>query len=76
MDKISIEVIRKQRRKENEETKKICVLNLHNPTYRIVQRLVEKRYNANFNQAYSTIVFRKVGDKFHHNFQAGFKTHL
>jgi ribosomal protein L27 len=76
MDKILIEVIKKQRRKEKEETKKIRVPDSHNPTDRIAQRLVEKRYNANFNQACSTIVIRKVGDKFHHNFQAGFKTHL
>jgi len=51
MDKKSIEVIRKQRREENEETKKMCVPDLHNATDKIAQRLVEKQYNANFNQA-------------------------
>jgi hypothetical protein len=42
MDKKSMEVIRKQRRKEREETKKMRVPDSHNPTDRIVQRLVEK----------------------------------
>jgi hypothetical protein len=42
MDKKSIEVIRKQRRKEREETNKMRVLDLHNAIDRITQRLVEK----------------------------------
>jgi len=67
MDKEKTKVIIEQRRKEREETNKMCVADSHSVLYRIVQRLVEKKYKAYLNQAWSIIAIRKVGENFHHN---------
>jgi hypothetical protein len=37
----------------------MCVPDSRNPLDRIAQRLIEKRYNANFNQAWSTIAIKE-----------------
>jgi hypothetical protein len=49
MDKEAVEIIREQRRKEREETKWKRATKSHNTTNKGVERLVEKRYKANFN---------------------------
>jgi hypothetical protein len=49
MDKKIVEVIREQRIKEREETKKRRAINSHNVIDKIVQRLVQKQYKAYFN---------------------------
>jgi hypothetical protein len=56
MDKEVTKVIREQTRKEREEIKKRCATNSHNAIDRAIQRLIEKRYRVDFNQAWSTIV--------------------
>jgi hypothetical protein len=70
-----IEVIREQRKKEREETKKRCATDSHSVVDKVVQRLVEKRYGANFNLACSTLAIKEVSNKFHQNFQTSFRAH-
>jgi hypothetical protein len=65
MDKKGVEVIKEQRRKENEETKKMCTTYSQSAIDRTIQRLVEKRHRANFNQVWLTFVIKGTCDIFH-----------
>jgi hypothetical protein len=49
MEKEEIEVIKEQRGKEREETKKRCAIDSQSVVDRIVQRLVEKWHRVYFN---------------------------
>jgi hypothetical protein len=61
-----IEVIREQRKKERDS---------HRVVNKVAQRLVEKRYRANFNLAWSTLAIKEASNKFHQNFQTSFRAH-
>ncbi len=65
MDKEVAEVIREQRKKEREETKKRRATYSHNVIDKATQRLLEKLYKTYFNQAWSTLAIRETCDKFH-----------
>ncbi len=75
MDKEAAKIIRKQRKKEREKTKWKRATHSHTAKNRVVERLVQKRYKANFNWTWFTVAIKEVEDKFHQNFQAGFKAH-
>jgi hypothetical protein len=70
-----IEVIREQRKKEREETKKRCAADSHSVVNKVAQRLVEKRYRANFKLTWSTLAIKEASNKFHQNFQTSFRAH-
>jgi hypothetical protein len=49
MDKKVAEIIREQRKKEREQTKKMHTTNSHSVVDRVAQRLIEKLYRVDFN---------------------------
>ncbi len=73
MDEEVAWIIRKQRRKERQETKWRCVA--YTATNRAIERLIEKPYKTNFNWAWFTVAIKEVGDKCHQNFQASYRAH-
>ncbi len=60
MDKKTTKVIKEQSKKEKEETKKMRTTYSQSTTDRTIQRLVEKRHRAYFNQAWLTLVIRET----------------
>jgi hypothetical protein len=64
MDKEVAKIIRKQSRKETEETKWKHAAYSHTTATRTIERLVEKQYKADFNWTWFTMAIKEVGDKF------------
>jgi hypothetical protein len=54
---------------------KRCATNSDNGVVRVGQMPIEKWYRIDFNRTWSIIAIRKTNNRFHQNFQVGFKAH-
>jgi hypothetical protein len=70
-----VDKIKEQKIKERKEKRSIWVEHTLTPTEIIIQRNVEKKHRAKFNNAWFVATVRAIGERFHNKFKARFRAH-